>query len=876
MPHSIKAARQRKNIRSNDALASLLLTNYPETFKGDNPRSLSKQIGDLDREDGSWWLKREDKMSCLLEVLGIDADDLKLQKKAGRHTFAPAMFPDFPALSLVREETWVIAEPRQLLNDAPVESSRYHTKPTLDFWLAPGAIGVGPHQTQWLCVQDNVEFDLLTRKLDAVSRHEVVFGHTISDVLEKHLDSVRHHAALIVVIRSEEGGENLQLLIELRQGAPLLIISPWAPPALPDVTHSKRAAIEGPSRKLEFESWIWTLLPNWRELLLEWIEQRFKQTNTDSYFSSGAACQLLDKFDPSLQWFTRVEDVLVLAQAVADFREHDLKRAIGSGADVSALLELLFGRGDANLGLIERLVQSRWTSWHLPWLGDLSDDEWATLAAGVCQFDVLLAQFITRNAGGYDFKRPIVIRLLLRSYLIGQINRGNVAAWLPACFDEQRRPLLDAALDALSVSELEELALRLSSQLAQPEYLGAGEALFVAVGRRLVRGEPISNTLPNILGAVVQRLRREKEVRIPYSRSLHTPASQVEWISICWAWSLRTESDGEAAPSWQFPGWSDKLPAKVPDWLNSYGASYSPYSWDRLPLRMQDFLGVVRRWLTMLETSPQYERMPPVVMSAMLAHATDGVWPAQADWWTAVIGNPGAEQALLNVVMSDQAHTRRQLALAWWPSLVAYRHQEYKRMASFSSGLGASLFTRYSRDHHYSSLLAWVMEQLEPDPKGALNILAEEDLVFLMRHPSQLSPAFKSELLKAVGSVHSLDLFPFEIPGFLFAYGPEASLEMEALLDNEKLGAQAAYFLWKWAPRKAALLLGHEQLTQAAVRNLLTTSPPLALEAALTVLRKRPQLLSPAERLAWAKDRLSNARQHAAELLQLMQDELQR
>ncbi|MFK3741552.1 hypothetical protein [Massilia sp. TN1-12] len=870
MQNPIKAARKRKDIRSNDALAGILMDTYPGVFTIDNPRTLSKMIGALDRGDPTWWLNRPDETQHLVEYLELDINDLNLEKKTGRHTFAPPMFPDFPALALQREATWVIGEAKKMENNAPVGPSRYYSKPTLDFWLTPGALGVGPSQTQWLYVPDHIEFDLLTRKLDAVSHHHVVFEATLDGVLDKHLDYLHHQKPLVVVLRDDATGEALQLVMQHRQGAPLLIISPWPMPSLPEANASVQGRGAKLVKRLELESWVWTLLPNWRELLLTWVEQRLNKAGTETSFSSAGAQQLLNKFDPSGQWFTQVEDVLVLAQAVSEQGERKLAAAVGRGTDLSALLNLLFNRKEADLSLTERLVQARWTSWHLPWSGELSQDDWATLANGVCQFDVLLAHFITRTGSAYDFKRPVVIRLLLRNYLTRQLIEGKVGAWMPACFDEQRRPFLDAAFDALSISELEGVAVHLGTLLADPAYLGAGEALFAAVGRRLVRGETMGNTLPRLLGPVVSRLRREQDVLIPYSRALHTPASQVEWIAICWAWSLRTEPCDGVTSSWQFPSWFETLPDTVPNWLNSYGASYSSYSWDRLPLPLHDFLRIVRHWLTMLETAPQYDKMAPVFVAGLLAQAANKAWVAQPDWWYAVIGNPGAEQALLDVVVSDRARTNHEIALAWWPSLVAYRHRQFDQSSSQSSQFGAGLFTRHSADYHYSPLLAWVMEQLEQDAERALSELANEDLVFLARHPGLLSTPFKRQLLTSVPTMQGLSLFPFEIAGFLFAYGPDTSLDMEALLDHPDLGRRAAECLWNWAPRKAALLLSSQHLPPLAIKNLLVTSPPSAVGAALAALRQDTQLLTQTERSEWAKDRLPDARQHAPELLKLV------
>ena len=163
----IKTAISLKNISSYKALAERLMRRHPDVFSGDgrsiSTDSLSTKIGELDRDDPTWWLNKSNAVQCLADFLDLDINDLNLKKKTGRHIFAPEVFPDFPPLLLVREEVWEIAEAKQLRNNIPIESDRYQRKPSLDYWLTPGAIGVSPGSTQWLYVSDNIEFDLLTR-----------------------------------------------------------------------------------------------------------------------------------------------------------------------------------------------------------------------------------------------------------------------------------------------------------------------------------------------------------------------------------------------------------------------------------------------------------------------------------------------------------------------------------------------------------------------------------------------------------------------------------------------------------------------------------------------------------------------------------------
>lgn len=129
MRNPIESAENFFEYKSFDRVASELTTRWPKVFLNLKPeapeeqnekakktiiRSLGAKIGQLNRGNSSWWLKREAATECLIDLLGINRDDLGLHQKTGRHLYVLPHFPDFPPLDLMREDYWCITKPELL------------------------------------------------------------------------------------------------------------------------------------------------------------------------------------------------------------------------------------------------------------------------------------------------------------------------------------------------------------------------------------------------------------------------------------------------------------------------------------------------------------------------------------------------------------------------------------------------------------------------------------------------------------------------------------------------------------------------------------------------------------------------------------------
>lgn len=414
---------------------------------------------------------------------------------------------------------------------------------------------------------------------------------------------------------------------------------------------------------------------------------------------------------------------------------------------------------------------------------------------------------------------------------------------------------------------------------ALDQNLGACEAIFTAIGRRIIRKKSVSDDMSAFAGHLIRQLEwdeQDKDFLRPWSLQLDRSKEDMEWVSACWAWSLLPAPPMDLPSSWLFPGWSlpSSLPQTVPYWLNGSrtNRNYLSSSWERLAIPLKDFLTVVERWMETLEAVPRYENSPPVFSIALLARAARGSWPAEEWWWLSVIGGAGSplvQQALLELVRSKDPSVNRHTALQWWPSLVRYLKEVFMGPKFYSGKQAVSdTFTQNPRVKGYSVLMAWVMKQLEEHPKQALDAL-KEDRKFLAQHPSALPMLFKRELLKWLAEGIPPEWTTISILDLLSYYGREVVNDMEAFLDDSgTLGQQAAQHLWQWDPDKAKRLL-EKSPTPTAAENLIRFCEPSALGAAIKLFKDDPQLLQE-KRLNWAYRHLPDARQHAQELMQLI------
>jgi len=885
MRNPISSARKYTEFRGLDDIAKRLTETYKDTFKDTNPRSLSIHIGALDRGKVTWWKKRPDEAKCLAELLGIDQDELGIQQNSGRHFFSFPGFRDCPPLNLMREDTWQIAEPRLASDPQEEVSNRFFVKQTLDVWKYADSAVYGSGDIKWLHVPDDVEYQLLTKKLAALSRHGISERKSLQDVLQRDLIQVRQQQTLIIVVENGAQREDLLELAYLRHSAPTLIISPCP---LPDLTPQQSTDSSTTSEAgkgsdafrpagfhpEKIKQWTWTLLPDWHELLLKWVGERNKKLNfNDTLDEGGRTLNVLNRLDPGRKWFLNVGDLLILCQAASESLKRDLENQTGSDGSVEKLLHELFGREDSALDWVQPVVKARWERQDLPWTGELLQETWIDLSKGVCQWESLISRnVIVRGKKGYDFQRPVLARLLLRDDLMKRLLNSDPASWVFACFDSERRPLLDAALDALNITEFRMVGNSLMQAPESAGTIGGVEALFAAIGRRLTRGkevlsEEVRDDLTRIAALAIKAMRWQDGLLYPWSRPISTLSEQLEWVTACWAWSLLPPPELDIPPAnWMFPGWETNQMANVPRWLEDLISK----TWERHPQQRDALLRVAVKLLDRQDNPTIFGINSIVFRIALLASALPDKRLASKEWWAGVLGISATEQALLRLVEPRDVSAKKATAIAWWPSLVKAKREEGRLKQNWGGFEKLGL-----TPPRPSFVIDWVLTHLSTNPTQAIEELDDEDISFLATSPESLPASLKKELLRKIRTSKLLDsLERWEKPLFLSKFGPEPKLvdELKLYLDLPcALGLNAAQCLWSLDSRSVERLLAQKPpLERAALRNLILCSPDSAIPKIIGFLREDRGLLHDDERSSWVYSRLPNARQHAQDLMQLV------
>lgn len=477
----------------------------------------------------------------------------------------------------------------------------------------------------------------------------------------------------------------------------------------------------------------------------------------------------------------------------------------------------------------------------------------ALLSSGLIQADA---------SGSYDFQHQTLAGLLVRDKLLQQVATDAVEDWGWACFDEQRRPLVDAVLDAMSLEQLVAASQRACTGSADVDaraaLVGAREALFMALGRRIAGGDAIeaADVLP-LAQCVIAQLDMASAtwtIPAPCSRPLQTDDDSLHWLTACWAWSLlpnaRTPED-----SWLFPGWCQTLP-KVPYWVGKLWVDekYEPAS----PAWLQ-FLRVIDEWLK--DFDAPVADAPRALHVALLARSATGRWLPDLTWWASVNDRFWAQDALIERLDALGACDAPEIALRLWPSWLAFER-------SFPAD--NSWLPTVSRIRRW---LLGTMNQL-----AALEVLSDDDLWYLSRLPVSLPPEIRPLLFKKITPLllAALGQNPLTIAigqeeTFFERFGAVIAPLLHAFLAHERLGNVAAACLWRWDADSASQHLQHSQPLDALARqHLLMECPATYLAIAANVAKTNPELFDLPSLDGWARQQLPNAGASAPALLAVL------
>lgn len=618
----VLAAAKTKGLDSLTKVANALIHQRPDLFKGIAARSLGAKLSELNRENITWWRNRMDCLEALQDLLGLHSGDLIAAKQARqRGLWVCDEFPELPALNLASETIPTLAEP-------VVTGAERKYPPSLDGWLL---VGVGSDYAQhpqtrpepglrWLHVPQGTGRNFLLSRIKALGRLDVSEGHTLRQTVAQ---ATRSRPVVLAPFGTTAVSE-LEALAEFDVKQPVLVISANPCPRtskntpynsnLPSwewlsASRSERvrpgfaansgdmhSAIFGSDSVVEFRL---ELLPNWREKMLFWVEERLKK-HVNTLFTAEGLNNWLAAFDPDGVFFPTPATVLSLARICHEVGERQLPNPGSSEAGMQLVQKL--GRADSRYqSLLVRLVSHSWLDINAPWQHAKPWSHWLTShdpsakpeskktagprtrpalarsirsdAAQLTENDLdaaVKANLLVPNSeGNYGFKSYAEAALVLRDQVRSWMRGGDFDKWgAQAVGDTERQQFVDEVLKTVD----NQTFLGMCSQVAKlpiwsADALGASEALFLAAGLRMA-GDALSYRaeLGGLMDQTLARcLNDDAYLQLPLSRSLRNYADQIDWVRSTWGWSLVAPK-----PEWvpaamfaYFPGWA----AEDVDWL---------------------------------------------------------------------------------------------------------------------------------------------------------------------------------------------------------------------------------------------------------------------------------------------------------------------
>lgn len=904
-PGPIRSAPKYAEFGSYDKIAKILRSKFSDTPWPGQERSLGVKIGNLDKGQRVWWLNHPDNAKCLAELLEVPLVDFGLHGPASTsHVFSFDDFPELPPLDLKREKIWVLGVEHL---DSNQKGSISEVRETLEEWFRPALwIGRSPNEMNWLFVADDLERQLICKALAASGNFEVSFVEVLGDVGNRLMSP----KPLIVSVRASGADEDLVALAHRPENAGTLVIAPFALPVRKltssveylgweqrTLRGSERDTFDltAPDRPLfgkGVKRWMWSLFPDWRSRLLKWVEAHLNRHKVDTLFTEQEVSRWMDSFDPRGEWFCTTTDMMQLCR-MRHFPGKNLPTATDPAVG-SKLVASLFLNETPSLSIQVRLLaETRWHRREFPWKGALPLKAWLSLApistAMVTRDDLnLIAQGKTAQAreasadrvaslletgspdallassllkqgqyGCFDFQHRTLAGLVVRDSLMRQITREPLASWALACFDQERRPLVDAALDAVTVANLAEAADRLHQEAPDSAaVIAASEALFMAVARRIAQGESfppkLIPALMFVAKCVLERLDLATvELMLPelWSRPTSTQDEQLEWISACWSWSLLLDARVPMTGNWLFPGWCDSLP-EAAYWLTSL---WPEKKCGQLSLAWQRFFFVVDQLVKDLEQP--ISEPPRILKMAFIGKAARGTWLADPAWWQDLINfdsRDWVDEALWRRIELGGAGAAAKL----WPSFVAFERGHPTRDDRMTIRL--------------ARVRRWLLEQLTHH--DALDSFDENARIYLATVPESLPPTFRAPLLQSIAKA-SLEIWYREPLDFFARFGPSAAPALVSYLDHDwyPMGTAAATFLWEWEPETAAqLLCKRSELSISVLHQLIDACPSSHVAAVIDVLLADASLLDASERESWARKHLINSGREAERLVAII------
>jgi len=842
---------QRAGFPSRDALAKKVLELWADPTQ--SHRNIGIKLLELQRGKRSWWMKRSRAAEALATALEVDLGALQLSRAAGQGLFAFEEFPQARGFDAQQElpcpmgnEDWF----EQL-----GEASRWIHAP----------LGSGRSFT--------------------ASFHHLRYGARLvrASTLAEALTQLPRHESVVIELEHAEEQDKLLEQQLLGWKAPVLVIAPFPYWAL----RHARTAHGGGGRDTphpEGAQWpeyrSWQPHAQWRLRFIEWICQRVEP---GVRFNPRELFAWLEREDPQARLFTTPGDLLPLCafahetggkawmlKARREFTEQWLKERFVQEDEAPSPQELWlrYQGQDAVRTLVHHWFQSG-----VPWIAPLTKEQWLEFLPEA-PFDLTTVKRLTdamvslksqkerahkraeliaalgttrredafvhlcsarffqpHGSGTWSFRFAWLANLMAKELIMEALQASPPDQWGHWIVGPGRWEVIDGMLDELKERELLELVGRTVTgfKLSSLGAVGAAEALFAAVGRRL-RTEGTRLDAASIMPLwLLQRMTLVTKIDGGAHVPLTRPSSAAwktppQWLEDCWTWSLRVDAAPMLGPEleWLYPGWSRPALARLPGWMNTVTPTEALFALapevvarcqgDSVPLHLPSFL-LPACWLA----------------------AEERGWALDVEHLKALSREPQALAHLLDALSQRSPEARRKMAARFWKLCLTPR---------------PDLYTQEKPD---SPLRRFIDENLAAE--DLRETLTDERLPELAANLQGVPPRLRHVVLK-----ETLTRRPDIRASTLFKERDELSAEcLELLLPHHKSARIVIQSLWKRFPQRA-MELTQESVFRADERlqHWVESAPQETYPQLLEMLEVSPTALQPWAQM-WLARWLPNA-----------------
>jgi hypothetical protein len=653
--------------------------------RGEYPKaaSIGVKVGRLKKgkkHDDTWWRGHGQRhaLAALAELLQCKPQDLL----GGRVPLEAIGFAEFPELGVILPGQEACALRR-------------------DGWLGSFARrAMQQSKSAWIVAPPGAGKSLAIRVLgQEEDRWAAITARTLHGAL-RGVDP--HRPLLVEVERAEPASDDIALADVAKRPAHVCVLSAYLPPAL-----------QGPRGRMCAD---WRPDPGWQESFVRWAKGRLDQPER---LDVQDILEWLGVVDPRGNLFSTPGDLLpLLARAyraglplqregLQGLAEEWMARTLGSSSNAwlrwvgSAAVKALLAQRLASTGVA---------------LAPLSVDAWAKLLpTSLAPADVTEAPSRSKRVkkdegrreppsqgspleavgalcdvgalrtgenGGLDVF-PAWLRVAVERDVIGRaVKEGAVDNWALASVDDTRRSAVDDALDALAPFDLVKASTKvLASESSDLSSVAAAEALFAAIGRRLMSGwNPAAEMVPTLqrLGLrqleLVDRFPKVGELlALPLTRRRTLDADPwMRWQATCraeaWTFSFEVNRPQtvRVEAGWTLPGWASGVR------LASAPPLPSLRNKDSLdPTMVRGLLKAARRVLAACGDAAVPTEVSDIFLPWVAIDGEAHGWRLEKSFGQLLLNRAGLADCIADLLREEPIESRARFAVRVWPALAA-------------------------------------------------------------------------------------------------------------------------------------------------------------------------------------------------------------